>query len=192
MSENTKLLKTKRAYSGRYLDFMERTFIDKEGDKKVWEYVTRKNDFGVVSIIVHNKNEFILIKEFRQSLQKYIIDFPAGFLDNAGDIVEEAKREFEEETGLQLIDYKYAPFCSAYSSPGLTDEKIYTIVFDESHYLHPTKQKLGTSEIIEVLRVPDTDLYENILNFSKENVKIGSRLLNFAIGLYYGQKISAR
>jgi len=191
MSETTKFLGKKAVYLGKHLDFMEAHFQTDDNQTYVWEYVSRKNLCRAASVIVHNKDEFILIKEYRQVVQRYAINFPAGLIDPGEDEVDAAKREFEEETGLQLINPTFSVFGPSLSSAGLTNEKVYTVLFDLEH-LHSIGQKLDPSENIKVLRVPSKGLLQTLINMTDGETEIGSRLLNFAIGFDYGQKLHSR
>lgn len=187
MSKNIKFLDKEKVFSGEYIDCIKLTFLDSQDQIKIWEYVERKSHCKAASAIVHNIDEFILIKEFRHSVQKFIIDFPAGLIDSGEEALEAAIREFEEETGFRQIGVKHSIFGPSYSNVGLTNERVYTVVFD-TEYLHPIKQKLDRTEIIEVIKVSDKDFLKTILNCQTTDTEIGSRLLNFAIGFDYGQR----
>jgi hypothetical protein len=54
---------------------------------------------SVICCILNQNDEFILVKQFRQSLEMETIEMPAGSIDNGENPFEAAKREILEETG---------------------------------------------------------------------------------------------
>jgi len=83
-------------HEGRFL-----TFIDKGG----WEYVKRCNCSGIVIIVSKtDEGKVILVEQFRPPVNKRVIEFPAGLV-NDGDpassesLEKAALRELYEETG---------------------------------------------------------------------------------------------
>jgi ADP-ribose pyrophosphatase len=54
---------------------------------------------SVICCILNQNDEFILVKQFRQSLEMVTIEMPAGSIENGENPFEAAKREILEETG---------------------------------------------------------------------------------------------
>ncbi len=83
-------------YRGRFLHF-----IDKAG----WEYVRRCNCTAIAIITaVTDGGEVIFVEQFRPPVNRYVIEFPAGLINDREAGASEslkagAKRELEEETG---------------------------------------------------------------------------------------------
>ncbi len=104
-------------YEGKFLRFI---------DNHTWEYVERANCNGAVAIISMNeKNEVILIEQFRKPIGKNVIEFPAGLVSDSGieeKIEAAALRELEEETG--YLAEKVTFLTSGPTAPGLTTELI--------------------------------------------------------------------
>lgn len=112
-------------------------YTNKVGKEKLYEMISRHqinciDDIGIKSdaimiVPINDKGELLLLKEFRMGVNKYIYNFPAGIIENNENEIVAAKRELEEETGLKCIEIlKVLP--PAYSSAGMTDEKV-IIVF---------------------------------------------------------------
>jgi ADP-ribose pyrophosphatase len=103
---------------GRFLRFLQRG---------KWEYVSRRNATGVISIIaVTRENKLLLVEQFRPPVESAVIELPAGL---AGDgahhhetLETAARRELLEETGYEAGTISYSGGGTV--SPGLTDELI--------------------------------------------------------------------
>ena len=103
----------------------------------------------------------VLIKEFRYPINSYIYSTPAGLVDD-GELPEEAaKREVSEEIGASVLNINLVQK-GAYSSAGLTDEKIAVY---EAEVVLDKSQNLGDGEDISFLCLP----LENILDFVDNN-----------------------
>jgi len=63
--------------------------------------------------------KYVLVKQFRPPVNDYVIELPAGLVDEGETPEQAAIREMKEETGLHFIPLGYY---DSLSSPGLTDE----------------------------------------------------------------------
>ena len=134
-----KLKNFKMTKNGNYLNNYELTYINKAGNDKVYEMVSREkykntNDIGkntagvIIAAFTDDKEEkILLVKEFRMGVNEYVYAFPAGLTDDGETAEQTAKRELKEETGMEIskITDVLRP---AYSCTGITDEKT-VIVF---------------------------------------------------------------
>lgn len=76
------------------------------------EIVEHSASVGIIPII--NEEEIMLIKQYRYAINDYLIEIPAGKIEDKESPVEAAKRELEEETGfngdlIPLTKYYLAP-----------------------------------------------------------------------------------
>ena len=75
------------------------------------------------------RHEFVLVEQLRIGLidsaedSPWVLELVAGMLDKPEDMEAMAKREVQEETGLDVQAVK--PICQYYNSPGGSDEKIH-------------------------------------------------------------------
>lgn len=120
----------------------------------VWEYVTRKGDGrGIVIVpffIKDGVRHFILIKQKRVPFDSYVIEFPAGLVDEGEELIGSALRELKEETGAEGKIVELSPPLS--TSAGLSDEVIHIVVVEVSHI---GKSEVEESEDIETIIVPE-------------------------------------
>mmetsp|Transcript_12329 Transcript_12329/g.12348 ORF Transcript_12329/g.12348 Transcript_12329/m.12348 type:complete len:104 (+) Transcript_12329:155-466(+) len=83
------------------------TFTDSTGHLKKWEYVTRStkkaeaDGVSILATIRHNGSLHLIANAiFRYPVSKYVLEFPAGLIDNEdSDCINSALRELKEETG---------------------------------------------------------------------------------------------
>src|SRR5215210_224506 len=61
------------------------------------EVVEHNASVGIIPIT--NNDEIVLIKQYRHAVNEYLIEIPAGKMENEENPIEAAKRELEEETG---------------------------------------------------------------------------------------------
>ncbi|GAA0181878.1 NUDIX hydrolase [Clostridium sediminicola] len=112
-------------------------------------YEIIKNYDAVAAIIMNERQEILLVKQFRPAYMDYTLEIPAGCLDVDGEDNETCLiRELKEETGLIV-----------------PKEKIYKIIsyrpimgFSNS-VLHLYKAQINTEEI-EKLELNDNDVIE--------------------------------
>jgi len=107
-----KLIGMKKSKDGKYLKNYELTYLNKSGNEKVYEIVSRKDmispeELGKkvsgVTIIATCNDKLLLLKEFRMGINRAIYNLCAGMLEPDEDIEECIRRELYEETGLNLV-----------------------------------------------------------------------------------------
>lgn len=142
-------------FSGKWTKLIL-SYWKNNSDSGVWEYITRKGDGRGIVIISwfykNNEKYYILIKQKRIPFEDYIIEFPAGLVDENEEIEKTALRELEEETGAKGKILSISPPLS--TSAGLTDEVIH-IVFAE--VIDFTEQHLEGSEDIETIFLKENE-----------------------------------
>lgn len=121
----------------KYLKEYKLTYLNKKNNIKEYNIVSRneiktKEDLGnkvlgAVIIATNDKNEILLLKEFRMALNKEIINLCSGMMDKNETIEECARRELFEETGIKDIEI-IKILNPSFASSGISDEKI-QIVF---------------------------------------------------------------
>ncbi len=165
-----RITKRELAFEGDHLRLVNKHFQTDAGKKGIWETVERKNihNRGAVVVIALTKNqEVILERNWRAPIESYIIQFPAGLTDVAGESEQEtAKRELLEETGYlarELIPIMVSPL-----SPTLTPTEGSHFLAREVDYIGG--QRADTAEEIEVLTVPVSELGQFLLNPPRNTV----------------------
>ncbi len=108
---------------------------------------------GGVAIVPIIDDNVILIRQFRVSIGREIIEIPAGRLEINEPPEVCAYREVQEELGYCAERLVLAH--SYYSSVGFTNERMYVYLgFD----LRPTQRQLEWDERIQMIRLPIADV----------------------------------
>lgn len=149
--------------------------------KKTWEMVSRsgkdrleselfddKSYCDAVMIFAKNREstKLVVLKEYRVTAGKYVYMLPAGLVDSGENLDLAAKREFKEETGLELEIVKINK--ERYTSIGLTNEKL-AIAFGYYEGT-PSKEHQEESEDAEILLV-DKDMAIDILRTGEVSIR---------------------
>ncbi len=146
----------------RFVNLYEMRYRDRAGTEKAWVYASRQDppragsgDFdlpdAVIVVAFHTeRQQLVVIREFRVPLADYQYGLPAGLVD-AGESAEEcARREFAEETGLHISRlHRISPII--YSSSGMTDESVVMAYADCTG--EPSNKNAGSTEDIETVFV---------------------------------------
>ena len=100
-----------------------------------WDFVRRPNSDACVGVLaVTDKDEVVLVEQFRIPVQKRVIEIPAGLVGDEPEfrgekLADTAGRELMEETGFRAGSV--VPLLSSPTSPGMTPEFC--------HLFHATK-----------------------------------------------------
>lgn len=101
---------------------------------------------AVVVLPLLEDGRIVLIRNYRHTIERELIELPAGTLDRPGEEpVAAALRELEEESGYRAA--RLDPLCEFYPSPGVMTELIRAYV---ATGLSPVQQRLEETENIRV------------------------------------------
>lgn len=92
--------------------------------RRHWEYVERTNAHGVAVIVaITDKDELLLVEQYRWPLERPVIELPAGLVGDVGEdetLLAAAQRELEEETGYRAA--RMSELASGPTTAGLSNE----------------------------------------------------------------------
>jgi 8-oxo-dGTP pyrophosphatase MutT (NUDIX family) len=156
------IIEKKVLWQGKYLKGVEIKYMDSSGSVRTWETFERVNCNGVVAIVPVTENgEFLIIRQFRPAINKYVIEFPAGLNDKGESLEDAAKRELLEETGYlpkEIIFLAEGPISSGASNEMLT-------VYLARGLEHKGIAEKDETEDIEVFNIPMNELYSRLSVF---------------------------
>lgn len=104
----------------------------KDNGKPISSIVMVRGDSVSVLVVLktEKKKYFVVTKQYRAPVGKWIIENPAGMMDENLNPKGVALSEVEEELGIKLRGNDLKPLGEFYNSPGLLDEKT-SIFFTE-------------------------------------------------------------
>ena len=120
--------------SGKFITRYDLEYETADNQKKTYEIISRNDNLrtvedihnekadAVVLIMEDESHEHLLInREFRLAVDTWVYNFPAGLIDPGETPEEAARRELQEETGLELISIEDR-IGRSYSAVGFSNE----------------------------------------------------------------------
>jgi len=205
-------ISTKQVFSGKWLKMNFAEYPTRDGKTYTYEYVERtttKNGVDgtyIVGIMKYPQTKqppkIILVGNFRPPLDKYVLEFPAGLIDEPKDCLADAIRELKEETGytptkvLDVFKTDQVPQVSPalYIDPWKSNESEVLIIVEvdgDDEVNKNVKQNLENTESIVVhLFDISTTLWQDIVKLAKEkDYLIESKLYAFIVGLVLSKQL---
>jgi len=156
VSEEFTVLKHEVIYTGRVFRVERDEVRHRTGYRSVRECVV--HDGGAVICPVFSNGDILLIRQYRYPVDRHILEFPAGKLQQDEPPAECATRELEEETGYRAT--RLIGLGSMYTTPGYSSEVLYLFAACE---LEAGKQNLESGEeSITTIRVPFPEAEEMV------------------------------
>lgn len=152
-----KLLKSEEVYRSKTFSLFRETYEDPEG-RRQFDLDIIKHRGAVAVLPLLGSDEVVLERQFRYSLKRWILEVPAGTLEQGESEEEAAKRELKEETGYEAKNLTKIGALAA--SPGYDDEVIRLYVARVSG--EPVAQSLDKDEVINLVVLSRADLLEKI------------------------------
>ncbi|KNZ79371.1 hypothetical protein J132_10336 [Termitomyces sp. J132] len=181
----------------KWISLKKLTYLDSDGKERAWEYAERKtrkasgiDAVAVLAILRSKTNAFpvstIVIEQYRPPVDKYIIELPAGLIDEGETPEQAAIRELEEETGFKAESLiESTPVIV--SDPGMTNANmklvVLSVVLDDKMELSDQKLEPGefiVPRIVELSKL-NSELKAFVLNHFQGYV-VDARLSHFATG----------
>ncbi len=130
---------------------------------------------GGAAVLCVLDGKVALVRQFRYAYGEAIYEIPAGKLNAGEDPMPAAKRELEEETGLQAG--RLVHLFTLYPTPGYTNEKIYIY---EAEDVQAGAQRLDEGEFLNVEYMPVRDALSMVENGTIKDAKTIVALLDYA------------
>ena len=137
-------------------------------DLKAHHHENRADGVILYGVYGENRDQVVLIRQFRYPLGGYCYEFPAGLVEKDEDMFEAGIREMYEETGLTFVPKDGGSYCRPFfTTIGMTDESCGTVYGYCTG--EPTNTHQEASEEIQVV-LADREECKRILR--EENVAI--------------------
>ena len=133
-------------YQGNILKIYEDTVLA-NGHEAHWDYI--HHDGAAAVLPVTSEGKILMVRQYRNALNRYTLEIPAGKLEYGESHHECGLRELKEETGCTCDDYTYLG--SLIPTPAYCGEVIHMYL---ARGLHSGSQKLDDGEFLEVEKIP--------------------------------------
>ena len=142
-----KTLSSRTVYEGRAVKLRVDTVSMPSGRETTREIVEHSHCVAIIAI--DDKDNVLLVEQFRKPVEKVLLEIPAGGID-PGEAPEDCvRREMREETG--FLPRKVERLGGFYSSPGFCTEYLYLYLATD---LVPSPLQAEDSESISLVRAP--------------------------------------
>lgn len=155
---------TNGIFSGRIITVHEDTVTLVDGSSAKRELVDHNGGVGIVALT--EKDEILMVRQFRSPYKEVIFEIPAGKLDKNENPQKAGERELEEECGITAKNI--FSLGQIYPTPGYCNEKIYIYGATE---LTEGKQMLDEGEFLDVYRIPLETAFEKCMNGEFKDAK---------------------
>ncbi len=162
-SETPEFIDSKKIFTGRVFDVTVDTV--READRTYMREVVHHPGSAVI-LPAFEDGTIALVKQYRHPAVKYLLELPAGTLNDQERPEHGAARELEEELG--MVAGNLEKLSEFFVSPGFCEEKMWLYLATE---LKPTAQRLDDDELIEVVRLPIDRALQMITDGEIEDAK---------------------
>lgn len=171
-------LSSQLIYDGRVLKLRVDSVKTSNGRQTTREIVEHADCIAVVAI--DEKDNVLLVKQFRKPVEKGLLEIPAGGIDLGEDAEEAVVRELQEEIG--FIPREIKRLGGFYSAPGYSSEYLHLYLAAD---LMPSQLMAEDTEGIDVVHVPVAEIPELI---ASGNICDGKSIAGLLVYLEYLKK----
>ena len=161
--ELPKILDSQKIFDGRVFKVTVDTV--REGELTYQREVVHHHGSAVI-LPVHDDGTVVLVRQYRHPAVRYLLEAPAGTLNDGERPETGAARELEEELG--LIAGRMEKLSEFFVSPGFLEEKMWVYLATE---LAEGKQRLDADELLDIVRLPISDALEMISSGEIQDAK---------------------
>jgi ADP-ribose pyrophosphatase len=148
-----KTLSSRRIYEGRVVRLRVDTVKLSDGRETTREVV--EHDDCVAVVALDDKDNVLLVKQFRKPVEKELLEIPAGGIDPGETPADCVRREMREETG--FLPKKVEKLGGFYSAPGFSTEYLHLyLATDLVHSPLKAEDTAGISLVrVPLARIPE-------------------------------------
>ena len=146
MLQHPERIGRKLIHNGAIIDIYQDRMVLPDGKEENFDFIKHKGAAAVIPVM--DDGRIIMVRQYRNAIDSYTLEIPAGGLNGADEPTRvAAHRELEEETGY-CAEFEDVTFLlSLYTTVAFCNEKIDIYV---AHNLKKTQQHLDDDEFIDV------------------------------------------
>ena len=149
-------LSSREIYTNPWIRVREDQVINPAGKPGIYGVVEFKPAIGIVPLT--ENLETYLVGQYRYTLQAYSWEIPEGGGDRGEDVLDGAKRELREETGLRAS--RWTDLGIFHTSNSVTDETAYCFLAEELEQGQPEPDE---DEELRVMKLPFLEVWQMVL-----------------------------
>lgn len=174
MKEEFKRLKRELVQKGSIIDYYQDTVLVPNGNIVKWDFIGHKGAAAVIP--VREDGKILMVRQFRNALDRETLEVPAGGLNGADEPTKTAAgRELEEETGYKSNDIEF--LITIRTTVAFCNEKIDIYV---ARNLIPSSQHLDEDEFINVEAYSIEELMDMIYDTTIQDSKTICAIMTYA------------
>lgn len=175
MSDEIKRIDRTLIHKGAIIEYYEDTMQLPNGKKAGWDFI--KHNGAAAVIPVTEDGRIVMVSQYRNALERYTLEIPAGGLNPGETTITAAARELEEETGYRATD-ELELLLSIYTTVAFCNEKIDIYV---ARNLVKTQQNLDEDEFLNVGAYTLDELEQMIFEQKIQDAKTISALMAYKV-----------
>ncbi|KAJ7632312.1 NUDIX hydrolase domain-like protein [Roridomyces roridus] len=187
----------------KWISLKKIKYTDSEGKERVWECAERKtrktsgvDAVAVLALIRSKTNAFplstVLIEQYRPPIDKFIIEMPAGLIDEGETAEQAAVRELEEETGFKASGIvESTPVIVA--DPGMTTANMKLVVLNVeiADKMEEPEQKLESGEFIVKRVIELSKLSGELRAYDAKGFVVDAKLAHWVSGYEMSRRVAS-
>lgn len=172
MAEEFKRLDRKLIYKGTIIDYYRDTVQVPNGNTVEWDFIGHKGAAAVIP--VREDGKILMVRQWRNALDRYTLEIPAGGLEIDEPTIKAAARELEEETG--YCSENLSLLITIRTTVAFCNEKIDIYLAKD---LRPGSQHLDEDEFIDVKACSLEELCDMIYGGQIEDSKTIAAIMSY-------------
>lgn len=181
MSEDVKRMGRELAYQGTVLKVYKDHMKFSNGNTEDWDFI--HHDGAAAVIPVMDDGKILMVKQYRNALERDTLEIPAGKLDDPDEEgIVCASRELKEETGYSSDDLEW--LLTIRTTVAFCDERIEVFV---ARNLITGEQHLDEDEFVDVKAYKLEELKEMIFEGKIQDSKTMAAILAYESKYLHGQ-----
>lgn len=167
-----KKLSSQQIYSGRAVN-LSVDIVEKPSGKKATREVV-EHSACIAAVVLDDQHNVLLVRQFRYPVGRFLLEIPAGGIDDGEEPQDCVRRELQEEIG--YLPRKIDKLGGFYSIPGYGTEYLHCYLATN---LVPSRLVAEDSQGIELVRVPTNQIPQLIASGEICDAKSIAALLTF-------------
>ena len=155
MDQTEPTIRVLNEYKGTRVNVRQEVILLDDGTESVRDVIYHPN--SVVIVPIDEGQNIVMVRQFRKAADLVLLELPAGVIDDDDSILEAARRELREETGLDAG--KLVLLGEFFAAPGTLTEKLYAYYATD---LYSSPLPPDEDERISLERIPYTRLMEMV------------------------------